>query len=227
MRSEAINELAEALSKAQSEIQDAEKNANNPHYGKSYADLSAVLQATREPLSKNFLSVSQIVVSEGDDYFLETTLLHKSGQFISAKLKLLLMKKDMQGLGGAITYARRYSLASIVGIAQEDADGEPPKTQYKQYEPKNAPQTPPVPPPPKVIVNHAESAIVRSKEEQADYELRRKLFSEVDKLCKKHKYNTIEYITSMYPDKTAGTLTANQLDYLIDELNSIGGGNGN
>jgi hypothetical protein len=137
MRSDAINELAEALSKAQSEIQDAEKNAKNPHFKSSYADLSAVLQATREPLSKNFLSVSQIVVSEGDDYFLETTLLHKSGQFISAKLKLLLIKKDMQGLGGAITYARRYSLAAIVGIAQEDADGE--DTKSPQQKPPNTP----------------------------------------------------------------------------------------
>ena len=124
-----INELAEALSKAQSEIQDAEKNSKNPHFKSEYADLSAVLQATREPLSKNGLSVSQSVNSENDDYFLETTLLHKSGQSIKSKMKLILDKKTMQGLGGAITYGRRYALASIVGIAQEDSDGEPSRSE--------------------------------------------------------------------------------------------------
>lgn len=145
-----ISELAEALSKAQSEIQDAEKNATNPHFKSAYANLTAVLQATREPLSKYGLSVSQSINSEGEEYFIETKLMHKSGQYISSKLKLILNRKDMQELGKAITYARRYSIAAIVGIAQEDTDAEPsdreeskefkPQTNFqKTYKPTNKP----------------------------------------------------------------------------------------
>lgn len=140
-----IDKLAEALANTQSEIQDAEKNSQNPHFKSFYADLSSVLQSIREPLAKNNLSLSQIVNSQGEDYFLETILLHKSGQVLKSKMKLILEKKTMQGLGVAITYARRYAAAAIVGISQEDSDGETqqePKEFKPQQKPFNSPNQP-------------------------------------------------------------------------------------
>lgn len=124
MKSEQINELGAALAKAQGEIEAATKNAQNPHFRNTYADLAAVWDACRAPLSKNGLSVIQTVETDEDGFCLVTTLCHSSGQWIDSRMHLLLTKQDMQGLGSAITYARRYSLASIVGIAQEEDDAE-------------------------------------------------------------------------------------------------------
>jgi hypothetical protein len=123
--SEQLDKLFEALSKAQGEMGHAEKNAINPHFKNKYADLAAVFEAVREPLSKNGLSIVQIpeFTSEGR-YNLKTILGHSSGQFIETDLLLLLARQDMQGLGSAITYAKRYVLSSMIGIAQdEDDDG--------------------------------------------------------------------------------------------------------
>ncbi len=129
MRSEAINEIAAALAKAQGEIEGATKNAENPHYKNRYADLAAIWDACRAPLSKNGLSVVQTVGQdedgvEGSGFVLTTTLCHASGQWIESRMHLLLAKQDMQGLGSALSYARRYSIAAIVGVAQEDDDAE-------------------------------------------------------------------------------------------------------
>ncbi len=124
MMSPQINELASALAKAQGEIHAAEKNAENDHFRNSYADLAAVWSACREPLSRNGLSVVQAVLLLGGDYYLITTLMHSSGQWQRGSMPLLLVKKDMQGLGSAVTYARRYSLSAMVGVAQADDDGE-------------------------------------------------------------------------------------------------------
>lgn len=123
-KSENLNELFEALSKAQGEIEIAAKDSFNPHYRSKYADLAAVWSACRPALVKNGLSVIQ-TVDEEDGYYAVTTILgHSSGQWILSKLKLLLSKDDMQGLGSAITYARRYSLAAMVGVSpDEDDDG--------------------------------------------------------------------------------------------------------
>lgn len=122
--SEQLDKLFEALSKAQGEMGYAEKNSLNPHFKNKYADLAAVFEAVREPLSKNGLSVVQIpeFTPEGR-YNLKTILGHSSGQFIETDLLLLLSKQDMQGLGSAITYAKRYVLSSMIGIAQDDDDG--------------------------------------------------------------------------------------------------------
>jgi hypothetical protein len=84
----------------------------------------------REPLSKNGLAVIQTVKGHGEGLFLETDLVHSSGEWKRGIIPLLLMKRDMQGLGSAITYARRYGLSAMVGVAQDDDDGNdasPPK----------------------------------------------------------------------------------------------------
>lgn len=125
-QSEQINELATALSMAQSEITGAVKDAENPFFKSSYADLLSVWDAARVPLTKHGLCVVQTtdVATPSGDIDLVTTLAHKSGQWISGRLPIMPVKKDPQGIGSAITYARRYALSAIVGIAQMDDDGE-------------------------------------------------------------------------------------------------------
>lgn len=125
-KSESIKELSTALAKAQSVIKAALKDSANPFFKSKYADLSSVWSACREPLTTNGLAVTQLPFqSEGATVGLETTLLHSSGEWISSKIVVPVSKPDAQGIGSAITYARRYGLASMVGVvADEDDDGE-------------------------------------------------------------------------------------------------------
>lgn len=124
-RSEDIKELSLALSQAQHSLDKAAKNANNPHYRSRYANLESIWEACGEPLATNGLSVAQLPCDAGDGRIgLETILMHKSGQWIGTKCSVRLTKDDAQGAGSAITYLRRYALASIVGVvASEDDDG--------------------------------------------------------------------------------------------------------
>lgn len=116
--------LFEALSKFQSQLESASKDSVNPHFKSKYADLAECWNAIREPLGANGLAVSQLLSYENDKYTLTTKLTHASGEFIESTMPLLLTKQDMQGLGAATTYARRFMLCSILGITQEDDDGE-------------------------------------------------------------------------------------------------------
>ncbi len=123
-----INELAAALSKAQAEIKGATKDSKNTFFKSSYADLASVWEACRIPLTKNGLAVIQttdvIADTGGDTTLLVTTLVHSSGQYIQGRYPIHPVKNDPQSLGSAITYARRYALQAIVGIAPDDDDGE-------------------------------------------------------------------------------------------------------
>jgi len=126
-QSPTIGELVKALSKTQGELKDAVKSSENPFYKSKYADLTSVWEACREQLSKNELAVIQTMAGNGGDHIIiVTTLAHKSGEWIRGHLCVKPVKNDPQGIGSAITYARRYSLAAIVGIAPagEDDDAE-------------------------------------------------------------------------------------------------------
>lgn len=122
-RSDSINELAAALAKAQAKIKFASKESLNPHFRSKYADLSAVWDACREALSENGIAVTQVPTlgAEGGLY-LTTTLMHASGQWISGEWPIRPVQDTPQGLGSATTYARRYSLAAMVGVAPADED---------------------------------------------------------------------------------------------------------
>ncbi len=129
MQSPEINELACALAKAQSVITGATKDAKNPFFKSNYADLSAVWSACREALSANELAVIQTtepVDTDGTAINLRTTLAHSSGQWVASVYPVVPQKDDPQGWGSALTYARRYSLAAIAGVAPkgDDDDGE-------------------------------------------------------------------------------------------------------
>lgn len=122
-KSDSIKELAGALAKAQAEMEYASKDATNPHFKSSYATLASVWDAIRKPLSKNGLSVTQLVTSSESDVKVETILLHSSGEWLAETLSIPASKHDAQGFGSALTYARRYGLAAIAGVAPADDDG--------------------------------------------------------------------------------------------------------
>jgi hypothetical protein len=122
-RSEEIHELSAALSKAQGEIDDAGKGSENPYFKSKYADLAAVRSVIRGPLAKHGLSIVQNPATVQGGVEVQTFLLHSSGQYMSSKLFMPTSKNDAHGIGSAITYARRYSLMSILCLATEDDDG--------------------------------------------------------------------------------------------------------
>lgn len=122
LNSEDINELVTALSKAQGEITPASKDNLNPHFKSKYADLNSVWNACRSALSKNGLAVLQSTTTQDGQLVLVTTLAHASGQWMRSYMPVITQRNDAQGLGSALTYTRRYSLAAIVGVAPDDDD---------------------------------------------------------------------------------------------------------
>lgn len=119
-----MSELAKALVKAQSEIGAAQKSSKNPHFNNKYADLSEVWSAWQDVGPKNGLAVVQVVrVREDGKQALITRMMHTSGESIESEILILPTKSDMQGIGSAITYCRRYALAAMAGIVQDDDDG--------------------------------------------------------------------------------------------------------
>lgn len=122
-RSEQIAKLAASLSKFQSQLEAVKKDSANPFFKSKYAELSAVWDAIREPLAANELAVIQEPSSANGRVVLTTTLLHSSGEYIRSSISFPVVKQDPQGYGSAITYARRYALQAITGIAPEDDDG--------------------------------------------------------------------------------------------------------
>jgi DNA-binding CsgD family transcriptional regulator len=134
--SQSIGGLAVALRAAQAEFPNVKKDRQG--YGYKYADLSSCLEAVREPLSKNGLSIVQFPSSIDGKQFLVTQLMHDSGEYISGEYLLdtsIPEKSKMntcQAMGSSLTYARRYSLAAMVGLAQEDDDAASTSPQPKQ-----------------------------------------------------------------------------------------------
>ncbi len=118
-QSEEIGELVAALAKAQGEMKPAAKSSSNPFFGTSYADLSAIVDAARGPLARHGLAVIQTTERDGT---VTTMLAHASGQWIRGELRLRSDKDTPQAIGSAITYARRYAFAAIVGVVAEGED---------------------------------------------------------------------------------------------------------
>src|SRR5476649_619116 len=115
---EQINELAAALAKAQSVMEGAKKDANNPFYKSRYADLESVWSACRKALTDNGLSVIQRGIIVDGTYLMETSLFHSSGQWVTGLTPVKAKDDTPQAMGSAITYAGRYGLAAMVGVYQ-------------------------------------------------------------------------------------------------------------
>lgn len=123
--SEAINELAAALAKAQGAMTAASLDKVNPHFKSKYSSLAAIWDAIRAPLTANGLAIIQSIGNCETGIEITTKLLHASGQWIESRLCMPLSQNNVQSIGSAITYGKRYALVAMAGIASdEDDDGE-------------------------------------------------------------------------------------------------------
>lgn len=119
-----MSELAKALAKAQMEMGKAIKESTNPAFRSKYADLGNVMDACLPALNKYGIAVIQPFVTDDiNGKAVKTVLIHEGGETLECAVPLIIGKNDMQGLGSAITYARRYGLMAMAGIAPEDDDG--------------------------------------------------------------------------------------------------------
>lgn len=121
-----MSALWKAMLEAQKEIKHAVKDAKNPHFKNDYATLQSTLDAVKGHLNRAGLVLSQTINKEDPGYVGVTTkIVHaESGETTEDDQVIPLSKNDAQGLGSAVTYARRYGIQAILAIASEDDDGE-------------------------------------------------------------------------------------------------------
>jgi hypothetical protein len=116
--------LDAAMSAVQGEMQAAPKDANNPHFNRSYADLTAIISVAQHVLAKHGIARYQPVWSDDRPGVVITTRIACKGEWIEADLRMPVDKNNAQAVGSAITYGKRYGLAAMLGIATADDDGE-------------------------------------------------------------------------------------------------------
>lgn len=139
-----ITKIATALLAAQREMEAVSKSDDNPYFNSKYADINKFLEVMKPALNNHGVLLLQ---PTGLDNSVETVLVHaESGEFIMTDpLKLVLSKQDMQNVGSCITYARRFSLQSLLGMEAEDDDGETAVGRGKFAEPKKVETKPATP----------------------------------------------------------------------------------
>lgn len=120
--SEATNELAAALSKAQGAMQAAVKDAKGNF--STYATMSAIWDVARGPLAENALAVVQCPEAGEAGIVVHCRIMHSSGQWLETELRMPVNKNDAHGVGSAVSYACRYQLRSVLGIPSDDDDGQ-------------------------------------------------------------------------------------------------------
>lgn len=119
-----MKSIAAALVKAQMEMGNAKKEAENPFFKKKYADLNSIREACIPALNKHGIAVLQPIVHVDGKNFVKTLLLHDSGEMIEGLTEIIYAKpNDAQAQGSGISYARRYGLQSLCNVGAEDDDG--------------------------------------------------------------------------------------------------------
>lgn len=119
-----MKQIIAALLKAQKEMGNAIKDANNPFFKSKYADLNSVREASMPLLNANGIVVLQPMVTVDGNEYVKTIFLHESGEFIESFTKILCKSSnDPQAYGSGVTYARRYGLQSLISIGADDDDG--------------------------------------------------------------------------------------------------------
>lgn len=137
-----MKSIATALAAAQIKMGKALKQSDNPHFRSKYADLGNVMDACLPALNEAGIALIQPTGEDDHGRYVETILIHgESGDQLSCRVPLIVAKNDMQGYGSAVTYARRYGLMAMAGIAPEDDDGNaaakvPPKQEQRQQKPQ-------------------------------------------------------------------------------------------
>jgi hypothetical protein len=125
-RSASIDQLAPAFVQVQIKLQPIVKNrsADTTKYVTNFADLASILDEVLPLLNDHGLALAQFPSNDGQGRaMLRTYLMHQSGQFISDEQMMAPKVVDPQGLGSAITFARRYAACAILGIRTYDDDG--------------------------------------------------------------------------------------------------------
>ena len=182
--SELINELASALCNAQSQMGGAVKDSANPFFKSSYADLTSVIKAIKQPFADNGLSYTQFPVSNENGVGVSTRLMHISGQWLEMEYTLPTVKKDPQASGSAITYARRYALQSIAGIPTADDDAE------------------------SAMLRGDDKKVVSDDQIIAIKKLLDETGADSDKFCKWLKVRSVDQILAMHYDRAVAALEA-------------------
>jgi len=118
-----MQKIATALLKAQTEMSNPKKGATNPFFKSKYADLNAIREAVIPILNANEIVVLQPIVHLDNKNFVQTILLHSSGEKLESLTEIIYNKQnDAQAQGSGISYARRYSLQSFVCVGADDDD---------------------------------------------------------------------------------------------------------
>jgi len=113
-----MKNLSLALIEFHKKVGTVVKNANNSFFKSKYADLNAYIAIIREPLIESGLNLIQMPIKNG----LKTVLLHTSGESIESEMIIDNLPNDPQKYGSAITYFRRYMIASFLMLNAEDDD---------------------------------------------------------------------------------------------------------
>ena len=136
-RSESIIELSKAFAMFQAEVNNPINSTTNSFFKNKYATLGDVLNEVRPVLAKNGLSILQMPSGDGGLVQLTTLIMHTSGEWIETEPIVMRPEKpNAQGMGSVLTYARRYSLSAILGVASEDDDDGNQASQPQKSTPK-------------------------------------------------------------------------------------------
>jgi hypothetical protein len=121
-----MKEILAALAACQAACEAPKKTSVNPHFKSKFADLASVMAVLHEPLAANGLAIVQSPsLVDGKTVTVQTTLFHKSGESLDCgTLSMPTERPGPQAVGSAITYARRYALMAVFGLAGEDDDAE-------------------------------------------------------------------------------------------------------
>lgn len=151
--SETLAAIAPALVKALGKIEGAAKTKANPGFkGTKYADLETVINSSRDILTEHGLTLIQLPgACLAGVMNLETIIMHESGEWISGEMGIVLGKTDPQGVGSAITYARRYAQMAALNMPAVDDDGE--AAMGRGHAPAQAQRQPPAPRASEVAIN--------------------------------------------------------------------------
>ena len=119
-----VHDAISALVSAQSEFKVIGFDKTNPHFKSKFASLTAIVEHISPILAKNDLAISHHINIDGENLVLRTRLFHKSGTTLETEVPLILAKRDMQSLGSAVTYAKRYAISALLNlVTDEDDDG--------------------------------------------------------------------------------------------------------
>jgi len=121
--SESVDKIFPAFIKAQAEIGNPKKTKENTFFKAKYAELSDIIDMSKQVLLENGLCLIQSPEGNGQSITVTGRIIHTSGQWIEGAISLTPIKNDPQQAGSAITYARRYQISAMLNIAQEDDDG--------------------------------------------------------------------------------------------------------